>query len=180
MNISALFSTRERIKILQHCLYKNEPLSVNVVARELKLSKGLVSKFFNILVKEGVMKKINSKFIVLDCAYVRAIKIFLNLTSFKSSIFKKYAFVRSAGIYGSVVKGENTEDSDIDIWVVIERLDEEEMAKLTHELKAKYGKVKPLYLTKEKIEILKKTDPVFYHSLVFGSITIYGECIENF
>jgi predicted nucleotidyltransferase len=180
MNISALFSTRERVKILQYSLYKNGALSVNAVAKKLKVSKGLVSKFFNILVKEKVLKKIGSKFVVVDDVHVRAIKIFLNLAPFKASVFKKYAFVKSAGIYGSVVKGENMENSDIDIWIVLEKADEENIARLTNELKARYGNVKPLYLTKEKIKVLKKTDPIFYHSLIFGSITVYGEPIENF
>lgn len=179
MDISALFSTRERVKILQYSLYKKGPLNVNAVAKKLKVSKGLVSKFFNILVKEKVLKKVGYKFVVVDDARVRAIKIFLNLAPFKSSVFKKYAFVKSAGIYGSVVKGENMEDSDIDIWIVIEKTPEQKMAKLTHELKARYGNVNLLYLTKEKIKVLKKADPVFYHSLVFGSITVYGEPIEN-
>jgi predicted nucleotidyltransferase len=82
------------------------------------------------------------------------------------------------GLYGSCVKGTNIEDSDIDLWVKIKKVKEEELSKLTNELKRKDERIKPLFLTKEKIEVFKKEDIVFYYSLVFGSITLYGEEIE--
>lgn len=179
MNLTKLFSTPERVKILRHILYKTEQFGVNKIARELKLSKGLISKFFDILSKESVLKKINSKFRMQDNLKVKAVKLLLNLTGFNSEIFKRYKFVRSAGLYGSFVKGENTMESDIDLWVLIEKAREENVAKLTSELKRTYGNIKPLYLTREKLAVLKKEDTVFYYSIVFGSITIYGEKIET-
>lgn len=105
-------------------------------------------------------------------------RILLNLNRFDSTIFRKYTFVRAAGLYGSFVTGENTEESDIDVWIFIEDTSDEALAKLTSELMRKNGDVTPLYLTKEKLQLLKKEDVTFYHSLVFGSI-IYGEKIET-
>jgi predicted nucleotidyltransferase len=179
MNIWTLFSTRERLKILKYIIYKDEVLTINKIANELRLSKGLLSKYFHILLKEKVLLKSNNKFFVKDNSYTRSLKILLNLNTFKfESLFRKYEFVKAAGFYGSFVKGTNTEDSDIDMWMLIEGVDEEKIAKLTNELKRKSDKIKPLYLTTEKIKMLKEKDPVFYHSLVFGSISIYGEGIE--
>ncbi len=179
MNIHKLLSTKERIKILKLILYKTYHLRVVDVAKELRLSKSLVSKFFDILVKENVLKKFDTKFIVIDKPHTRAIKIFLNIACFNVSLLKKFKFVRGAGLYGSLVKGNNTEESDIDLWILINMTTEENLAKLTNELKKKYVNIKPLYLTKEKIETLKRDDAVFYHSLAFGSISVYGEEIET-
>ena len=174
MNISELFSTKERVKLLGFTIYKTRNLNINKVATELKLSKGLVSKFFDILVKEKILKRTKNNFLVQDNLNTKAIKVLLNLTSFNTKIFNKHKFVKSAGLYGSFVKGENTEESDIDLWILIEKTNEENLAKLTNELK----NIRPLYLTKEKLKALKKEDCVFYYSLIFGSITIYGEKIE--
>jgi len=179
MNTHKLLSTKERIKILRYVLYKKEHLSVNRIANELRLSKGLVSKFFDILTKEGIIKRKKNEFLIQNNLKTKAIKILLNLDSFDTKIFDKYKFVKSAGLYGSFVKGENTQDSDIDLWVFIEKTKDEYLSKLTNELKRKYNNIKPLYLTKEKLKILKKEDAIFYCSLIFGSITIYGEKIET-
>ena len=153
-------------------------MSVKRVAKEVKLSKGLVSKYFNILARGGILRKSRGKFVVQDCIGTKATKILLNLNAFDSDFFKRYSFVKGAGLYGSFVKGTNTEDSDIDMWIVTEAAKEEGLAQLTAALKKKFGNVKPLYLTKEKTGLLKSRDNIFYHSLIFGSINVYGEGIE--
>lgn len=178
MNINELLSTKERIKILRQALYKTEPLSVNKIAGEVNLSKGLVSKLLEMLVKAGIARRTNSKLFIQDSLKTKAIKILLNLESFDARIFTKHRFVVSAGLYGSMVKGKNTEDSDIDLWVFVKDAREEDLAKLTRELKEKHAKIKPLYLTRKKFEALKKEDAVFYHSLVFSSLTAYGDDLE--
>lgn len=103
----------------------------------------------------------------------------LNLESFDAKIFKKYSFIKSAGLYGSFTKGKNTEESDIDLWILMEKTKEEYLAKLTNDLKKKFKGIKPLYLTEEKLKTLKKEDTIFYYSLIFGSITIYGDEFET-
>ncbi len=178
MNIEILLSTKERIKILGHVIYKPEYISVNKVAKDVKLSKGLVSKYLDYLAKEGILNRVNGRFLVKSNIQSKAIKILLNLNMFDLDIFKKYKFVKSAGLYGSFVKGTNTQNSDIDLWILMNKVNEESLAKLTAELKKRFGNVKPLYLTKAKIQLLKKEDTTFYHSLIFGSIVIYGDGIE--
>ena len=51
-----ILSTKERIRILKAVIFKLKPVNVNMVAAELKLSKGLISKYFDVLVKAGVLK----------------------------------------------------------------------------------------------------------------------------
>ncbi|MBN2043057.1 MAG: nucleotidyltransferase domain-containing protein [Candidatus Aenigmarchaeota archaeon] len=179
MNLHNLLSTRERVKILKSVLFKKDEMGVNSVAKELKLSKGLVSKYFDILSKEKVIRKRNGKYSVQENLNTVSLKILINLENFDPMIFRKFGFVESAGLFGSIVKGKNTEESDIDLWVLVEKTGEENMAKLTAELKKKYFKINPVYLTIDKLKVLKREDPVFHHSLFFGSITVYGDGIEK-
>ena len=171
MNIHKLLSSKERVKILSYILYKNTSVTVIKTAEELHLSKALISQFFSLLKKEGIISNKNS---IKNNLQVKSLKILLNLNNINEKIFNK-RFIHSAGIYGSSVKGLNTEESDVDIWILVSDAEEEELAKLTHEL----GGIKPLYLTKEKLKALKVKDSVFYYSLVFGSITIYGDALET-
>jgi len=85
------------------------------------------------------------------------------------------------GVYGSWASGTNKEDSDIDVWVKIkERIGEEVVAGISKQLNKKMkSKVELLILDPEKIEVLKKEDPIFYYSLVFGSIVLHGEALED-
>lgn len=170
-----VFSTKERIKILQAVIYKKDNLSVSSIAAQLKLSKGLVSKYLDILVKEGVAKRSNGKFIIRNSSLTKGIKILFNIKNVNPKIFKKYPFIKSVGLYGSCAKGENTDDSDVDLWIKIGEASEERQAVLTSELNKKIKNVKILFLTDKKIEKLKKEDKLFYYSLVFGSIIIYGD-----
>lgn len=170
-----IFSTRERIRILDTVIYKRDSISVNSIANQLKLSKGLVSKYFDILVKEGIAKKTNGKFVINNSSFTKAIRMLFNINTINTKCFKKYPFIKSAGLYGSCAKGENTEDSDVDLWIKIEETSEERQATLTSELNKAIKNVKILLLTDKKIEKLKKEDTLFYHSLVFSSIIIYGD-----
>jgi len=173
--MESVFSTKERIKILELIIFKENSLSVNDVANQLKISKGLVSKYFDILAREGILKKTNGKPLVTDSSFVKGIRILFNIKNVNPRIFKKYPFVKSAGIYGSCAKGENKEDSDVDLWIRVKDTDENRLASLTSELNKKIKNVKVLFLTNGKIEKLRKEDPLFYHSLVFGLLIIYGE-----
>jgi len=170
-----IFSTKERIKILQEIIFKTDRISVNNIANQLRLSKGLISKYFNILVKERILKKVHSKFSVVNSPLAKGIRILLNIKNIEIKIFKKYSFIESVGLYGSCAKGENAEDSDVDLWVKVGNTGEEELASLTSELDQKIENVKVLFLTDQKIEKIKKEDAMFYHSLVFGSIILYGD-----
>ncbi|MBU3912431.1 MAG: nucleotidyltransferase domain-containing protein [Candidatus Omnitrophica bacterium] len=169
-----IFSTKQRIKILETVVFKKGNSSVNNIANQLRLSKGLVSKYFDILTKMGILKKVNGKLRITDSSLVKGIKILLNTKSIELNIFKRFPFVRSVGLYGSCAKGENTEDSDVDLWIKVTNVSEERLATLTSKLNKTTKNIKLLFLTDKKIEKAKKDDPLFYYSLVFGSIILYG------
>ena len=173
--MNKIFSTKERIKILDSIILNKNLLSVNTVASNLKLSKGLVSLYFDVLKKSGIVKKVNKKYLVINSGMTKAIRILLTISDIDTSIFEKYDFVKSVGLYGSCSKGENTEESDIDIWIIVNDVEDERIASLTSEVNKKIKRAKPLFITEKKLEKIKKDDELFYHSLSFGSIILFGE-----
>jgi len=172
-----VFSTEQRVKILKHVIFETDTISVNEVSRETGTSKGLVSVYLNSLAEEGVLIKRGKTFRVAQSAGTKAARILLSLASMDTRVFEGNPFVRSAGLYGSAVKGTNTRESDVDVWILHDSASPEQLSKVTKAL-AVYGNVKPIYLTAEKVREMEREDPVFYYSLVFGSITLYGEPID--
>lgn len=175
MNLAELFSSEEREAVLAEILLKKGKISVAEVARNLGISKGFVSRYLAILKKEKILKKTNGDYFVEANLSVRLLRIVLSLKHFAQFDFRKYPFVSGVGIYGSCVKGENDEDSDIDLWIKISKRNELALAELSTALRKKFGNVSPLYLTDEKLKLLEKEDVPFFHSLVFGSLGIFGE-----
>jgi len=173
--MKSIFSTKERIKILKAVIFSDQPISVNVIAARLKISKGLVSKYLDVLLRKGIAKKSNGKYLIVDSPITKATKILLNITGIDAGIFKKFDFVEAVGLYGSCAKGENTDESDVDIWVKVKDASDEKAASLTAVMNKKIKNVKPLFLTTKKIEKMEKDDKLFYHSLSFGSIILYGD-----
>lgn len=175
MNMENLFSTKERIKILEAVVFQTERISVNQIASKLKLSKGLVSKYLDILAQKGIAKRADEKFLVnQDNAFVKGIKVLLNIRKIDAGLFKQYPFIRAVGLYGSCVKGENADDSDVDLWIRISEANADKQAALAAVLRKKIENVKAVFLSDEKMKKLKKEDVLFYHALSFGSIVIYG------
>jgi predicted nucleotidyltransferase len=175
MNIEELFSTKERIKILSKIIYSEKELRVNETAKKLGLSKGLISKYFEILVKKSILKKSRTKFIIKDNSLIKSLKIMFNIQKIDPKIFINNKFVKAVGLYGSNAKGTNTESSDVDLWIKVENAEDDKIVELTSQLRKKIENVKTLILNNKKIGLLKKKDPLFYYSLYFGSIILYGK-----
>jgi predicted nucleotidyltransferase len=175
MNIENILSTKERVAILRNVIYSDRQFGVNEIAGKLGLSKGLVSKYFEILEKEKILERNKGKFAVRNGREVKAIRILFNLNDINTNVLKRYKFVKAAGLYGSGSKGTNTESSDVDLWVKIEDAEDEKIAALTSALRKSVKNVRVLVLDDKKIRQLRKEDPVFYHSLYFGSVILYGQ-----
>jgi predicted nucleotidyltransferase len=178
MDLEYILSTAERIRILEHILFKTDPFNVTKVASELGLSKGLVSKFLSILVGQKVLVRARLRYQIRPGPNVKALRIMFNIKKMDPQMFKKYRTVQSVGAYGSKVKGSDVEGSDLDLYIIVDRSDDLEQSRLSRDLRQRYGNVKPLYLTKEKVRQLKRDNEMFYYSLAFGSITVYGDGIE--
>ena len=112
--------------------------------------------------------------VVADSPLVKAVKILLNVKNIDTGIFSKYPFVTAAGLYGSCARGENTENSDVDLWLRVKDVEETKIASLTSEINRKIKNAKILLLSDKRLEKIRKEDTMFYHSLTFGSIILYG------
>lgn len=174
--LSEIFSSKKRVKILEHVLYRNT-IKVTNVAKELSLSKGFVSEFLYLLHKNKILYK-NKEYHPTNNSLTRAIKILLNINKINLHKIKK-PFIKGIGIYGSWAYGTNTIDSDLDIWIKTEKYPQEkELAQLSKILrKMVYTDVQLLVLTPKKIKQIK-TDTPFYSSLYHSSILLWGEPIE--
>ena len=75
MNMEKLFSTKERVAVLQDVIFSEKEIGVNEVARRLGLSKGLVSKYLEILEHERILERRNGKFAAIDSKEVKSVKI---------------------------------------------------------------------------------------------------------
>jgi predicted nucleotidyltransferase len=179
MNVEALVSTPERLKILRDILYRKGSFGVSGVSRSTGLSKGLVSGYLNLLVDSRVLERDGRGFMNRLSVESRALRILLNLSSVNVEVFHRRAFVEAAGLYGSWAKGANDEESDVDIWVLVSDVPEEELAAFSAELRECFGAARPLYLTREKLDRLRREDETFYCSMVFGSIVLYGDGLES-
>jgi predicted nucleotidyltransferase len=177
MNIWRVMSSKKRVETLAFII-EREFVGVEETAKLLGRSKGFVSQFFNLLEEEGILKKERRKYkVLLDSPNVRAIKILLNIAKITEALEKhRKGWMTSVGIYGSFAKGENTKDSDLDVWIVVDEYPEErEIARVGREISDEIGKhAHLLILTKKRIERLRKEDPIFYCELL-NSFVVWGE-----
>jgi len=175
-----LVSTEERIRILAYALERHR-VGVEETARATGLSKGLVSKTLHLLVKYGMAKKSGRGFTVLSVPRTRELKRFINFIWLSKKLEPlKSGWVIALGVYGSFATGENTPESDLDVWVFVERPSIARSASLKREIEKSTGReVDLLVLTPERVRKLRTNDPVFYYSLAYGSMIIWGENLER-
>jgi predicted nucleotidyltransferase len=179
VNIVGVLSTSQRVETLRSILLKSEDFGVSEVSREVGLSKGFVSGYLRSLADSEIIERSGKGFRVVDNVKAKALKILLNLNSIDVTVFERHPFVEMAGLYGSWAKGNNNEKSDIDLWILVKETSEERYAALSSDLRNALGPVQLLYLTREKLRLLRSDDEIFYYSLIFGSITLIGEGLEE-
>ncbi|WP_456321599.1 nucleotidyltransferase domain-containing protein [Palaeococcus sp. (in: euryarchaeotes)] len=182
MSLSKLVSTENRVKILEYVM-ERDTVSVEQTSRALHLSKGLISLYFSTLVDEGIIVKKEKIFKVRhEDPLMKSLKILLNTYRLKNLLSKfREPWMKSLGVYGSYAKGENRRESDIDIWILTDQMPSiEKTAYLQGRLRGEIGRdIDLLILTPDKLKRIRQNDPIFYYSIVFGSILIWGEDIAG-
>ena len=116
--LSYLFSTPERVKILEQALF-NDDLTNGEIAVRTGVNKGLISVYLRELVNKGLLIKRGSKYRSSDSPVARHVKILMNLIAIRSWNIDTTEIL-SMGIFGSWATGENTSQSDLDLWVRLE------------------------------------------------------------
>ena len=173
---SELFSSQERIKVLNYILYRDS-IKVTEVSKELSLSKGFVSEYLSLLYKNKILTK-NNGYQLSNNPLINEIKTMLNINKIEISKIKK-PFINGIGLYGSWANGTNMHDSDLDIWIKTYTYpSEDEIAYLSKTLrKMAHAEVQLLVLTPNKIKQIKEDKP-FFSSLYHTSLLLWGEPIE--
>ena len=178
MNIQPLFSTPERERIMEHLLeHPSEEISMNALARKLRVSPGLVHKHVSLLRKNGLVRGRK----LLDTPLVRALRVVDNLRRVEEAalpnILRKHlAAAKGFGMYGSWSNGSNSETADLDIWVKLEKEPKDsELAALRKRLEGALGvSVDVLIATPDRLEHLRAKSESLYYSL-YNSILLWGE-----
>lgn len=177
MNVVPLFSTSQRQRILFHILDRDEKINMNAIARELRVSLGLVHMYVTILKKEGLIKDGR----LTDTPYVRSLKVLRNLDALEKArlvniIRKHVTQVKGIGVMGSFGNGTNMASSDLDVWIKVDvELDEESAATLSKAISKATGReVDLLVVTPERLDGLRSTAESLYHSL-YHSIVLWGD-----
>jgi predicted nucleotidyltransferase len=177
--MKTFISNKDRKKLMQFLLDTPEKeIGVRSIAKACSVSPGFVSKFISSLEKDNFVKK---GMVNLTNPELRALKILFNIERIKIAFdfLKKEFNILAMGVYGSWAHGTNTSGSDIDLWILLKRDPKPiESTDIRNAIRAKIGKVELnlVFLTKEKLELLKKKDPVFFYTL-YHSFHIGGEKI---
>lgn len=175
-----LFKTEERIRILRYIAREQEFSSVSVV-EATETSKGHVSKYLNLLARDGLVVKEGRRYRWVENAVTRQVKKVLNIDLLRGIDLPSWA--DGIGVYGSVAEGRDRTGSDLDIWVLVEKYDDQteiNAARLERTVTGATGmEAHILLLTGDQLEALKETDVPFYEKLMRQSMVLKGEDIED-
>ena len=175
--LSYLFSTPERVKILEQVLF-NDDLTNGEIAMRTGVNKGLISVYLRELVNKGLLIKRGSKYRPSDSHVARHVKILMNLIAIRSWNIDTTEIL-SMGIFGSWATGENTSQSDLDLWIMLEKIDNSTIGEILSAISRNSG-IEPdlLVLTPEKWNTIRNNDPPFYTSITRNGIKIHGDDLE--
>ncbi|MFH1256551.1 MAG: nucleotidyltransferase domain-containing protein [Candidatus Diapherotrites archaeon] len=181
MELSEFFSSDKKMAIAEFILnHPNAELSARKLAKEVSVSPALASIFIK-GIKEGGLAE--EKLNLFD-PRIRALKLLFNVNLLRKKkaidlIKKSVKGVKGIGIYGSWANGLNYEDSDLDLWVRVEKqVERGGLAKLRKELKERLA-VEPniIVLNDKRLTELKEKDFVFYCTL-HNSFVLEGEQVD--
>lgn len=175
--ISYLFSTPERVRILEQVLF-NDGLTNGQVARRTDVNKGLISVYLRELLNKGLLIKNGQEFRSSGSPIARHIKILMNLVTIEGWNIDT-TNILGMGIFGSWATGTNTSQSDLDLWIILENIDNKTIGKVLSEISINSDiETDILVLTKEKWNTIKQKDKPLYNSIIKDGITIHGNDLE--
>ena len=177
--LQQLFSTEERIRILRIVLFE-EGLTNSQITSSANVNKGLVSIFLRSLVEQGIVERRERNYHFLSTPFVKQLKILLNLDTLAMIEDQVPEEVMGLGLFGSWATGNNRSDSDIDIWLFMDKIDNNKIGEVLGLISnITDQEVNILPLDQEKWDRLKKEDVPFTKSLLNDSITLSGVGIEQ-
>jgi predicted nucleotidyltransferase len=142
------------------------------VAQETRLSKGGVSEILRAMTRQGLLrteKKGRMVFYHVDARspLVRQFKILRNVTLVEGLIQKIKPFCERVVLFGSCAQGEDTTESDMDIFIVSR---EKEQVRALVPREKDRRKVQLVVKTPQEFMVLEKKEPVFYGEVQRGIV----------
>ena len=121
--IEKLFTSKNRVKILEFLLFEKNESHIREISREIKISSSAVKKEVDNLLEIGLIVK-GEKNIKLNkkCSYLEDLKnIFIKTDAViypLREVIEKDKKIKYALLFGSFAKGNYQENSDVDLMVI--------------------------------------------------------------
>ena len=176
--LEKLFTSKNRIKILQFLFFEKSETYLREIAKELKISPSAVKREIDNLNKIDLIKKENNKISLNEkCNFMEDLKnIFIKTAAIVYPLKEilKSNKINFALIFGSFARGDCSSESDIDL-MVIGSMKLSEVLQLTNPVEDKIDReINPVVWTVESLE--KQKDSSFIRDIFKkGIIMIKGE-----
>ena len=148
---------------------------VRELARQFTLAPTTVSKYLQQFAEQGILERKEERHHLLFRAdtnnpLFQAQKIEYNLQRIQQSgivpfLEEKLNFPRAIIVFGSYAKGENTPQSDLDLFVLTETITEPKMEQYETILKAP---IQLFIYTTTKFKMMRKKNPELFNNIVNG------------
>ncbi len=168
-----MFSSTSAQKILNFfCQHPLESFFSAQVAVRLKLSKGGTSQILRQLVKEGLLRserKGRMIFYRVDARspVIKQFKVLQNVALTESIVQKIKSLSERIILFGSSARGEDTQDSDLDVCVVTR--EKTQVQRLIPQFKAR-RKIQAIVYTPQEYAGLDVKEPVFSQEIKKGIV----------
>ncbi len=172
MQLNSLSKTALQIlsvlnKHISKSMYESE------IAKEAKTSKGGTNQTFRELSKMGlVIKEKRGKMhfysLNLTNPVIKQLKVLDVVMGINPLLDKLKEFSREILLYGSCGRGEDLEDSDLDLFVLTDEKDKARNLIRSFTLAPK--EIKPTILNNQDLALMKKEDKAFYNEIMKGIV----------
>ncbi len=169
------------ITVVRDIVRRRDEFSIRDIARTLHMSTSTSKASLDFLLSQNILSKRpvgkSLLFRVKNSFITKQIKILCSLSEINSSgiieeIIEKNKDILSIVVYGSVARGEDDENSDIDILILSRKKKVLPILQKEKLLKRELTILKYTYTEwKEKAE----KDKVFYDAVVMDGISLFGE-----
>lgn len=159
-------------------LFYNNPNTwyhIREISRILELSPSTSSKYLNLFVKESLLEKKEERMHILFRANTnnknyKTKKINYNIEKIKKSgiieyLEKEFNYPKAIILFGSYAKGENTKNSDIDIFIQSETIKEPQVKEYEKKLKVE---IQLFIYNEKKLKLMKKTNKELFNNIING------------
>ncbi|MDD5133580.1 MAG: nucleotidyltransferase domain-containing protein [Candidatus Nanoarchaeia archaeon] len=169
--------TSSELELLNYLVTNPEASYCKKISKETKISAGATSQSLRKLNKLNLIKKeIKGREVYYSVnilePLIKHFKIFSNLFLINPLINKLKDKSKKIILFGSFSKGEDTTESDIDIFILTDK--KTEIKEIIHNNLIKFKKVSPIITDSNEFIILKNKDKALYNQINEG-IVIWSE-----